>query len=71
MLIEDGYAHSLNALLQKSRAEERKLAARRARRDRSDAASGAGAFDWVVRLWTSSSGRSHPAATRSPECIEQ
>ena len=35
MLITDGYAHSLKALLDKSRAEERALAARRAQRHRS------------------------------------
>jgi len=70
MLVEDGYAHSLNALLEKSRAEERKLAGRRARRDQSVLGSGAGTFDWVVRLWTFSSGRLHPATTRRPEPIE-
>jgi hypothetical protein len=33
-LIEDGYAHSLKALLEKSRAEKMELAARRAQGDR-------------------------------------
>jgi len=71
MLVEDGYAHSLSALLEKSRAEERKLAARRACRDQSVLGFGAGTFDWVVRLWTFSSGRLRPATTRRPEPIEE
>ena len=64
MLIEDGYAHSLAALLEKSRAEERKRATRRARRRFGVAYAGA-AIDWVLRLWTFAANRSHSDATRS------
>jgi hypothetical protein len=52
MLIEDGYAHSLKMLLEKSRAEEMDLAAHRAHDERVEMAHPARIFDWVARLWT-------------------
>ena len=62
MLIEDGYAHSLKMLLERSRVEEMELAARRAHGDRFEMAYPVRVIDWVARLWTmtwlhSSSGR--------------
>ncbi len=51
MLIEGSYAHSLKALLEKSRAEEMELAARRAHGDPSDGGYTVRVVDWVVRLW--------------------
>ena len=52
MLIEEGYAHSLHALLEKSRKEERKLAARRAHGSLSVVEYGVRVIEWVARLWT-------------------
>ena len=52
MLIEDGYAHSLRTLLEKSRAEEMELAARRAHGDRFEVAHPFRIIGWVARLWT-------------------
>jgi hypothetical protein len=52
MLIEDGYAHSLKRLLEKSRAEEMELAARRAHDDRFEMAPRIRVIDWIARLWT-------------------
>ena len=52
MLIEDGYAHSLKALLEKSRAEEMGLAARRADGEPSAGAYADRVIDWVARFWT-------------------
>jgi hypothetical protein len=52
MLIEDGYAHSLKTLLEKSRAEEMELAARRAHDERVETAHPVRFTDWVARLWT-------------------
>ena len=51
MLIEGGYAHSLKALLEQSRAEEMARAARRAPGDPSDGRYTVRVIDWVARLW--------------------
>jgi hypothetical protein len=52
MLIEDGYAHSLKMLLEKNRAEEMELAARRAPGDRFEMVYPGRVTSWVARLWT-------------------
>jgi hypothetical protein len=56
MLIEDGYAHSIKLLLEKSAAEETALAERRAHDERCEMAHPVRIIDriidWVARLWT-------------------
>ena len=52
MLIEDGYAHSLKTLLEKSRVEEMEFAARRTHEERFKAAHPVRIIGWVARLWT-------------------
>jgi hypothetical protein len=72
MLIEDGYAHSLKALLEKSRAEEMELAARRAHVDPSDVAYTVRMIDRIARLWTRSQPLPpHWSATRRPSSFHR
>ena len=48
MLIEDGYAHSLKMLLERSRVEEMELVARRAHGDRFEMGYPVRVIDWVA-----------------------